>query len=137
MTPSSLPPRLATRIAVQASGCWEWTGTRKETGYGRIEVAGRIVHVHRHVYELLVGPVPAELEVDHLCRNRPCCNPAHLEPVTHRENTRRARAAVTSCPRGHAYDEANTYTNRGRRFCRACANERGRAQRAARKAVAA
>lgn len=79
---------------VDASGdCWEWTAARNPEGYGRIGAGGtgsRILHAHRVAWELLVGPIPVGYEVDHLCRNRGCVNPDHLEPVTKLENIRRS-----------------------------------------------
>ncbi|QKN87687.1 HNH endonuclease [Streptomyces phage Cumberbatch] len=112
----------------QAPGrCWTWTAAINNRGYGTFRDGATVVGAHRWSYEQLVGPVPAGLELDHLCRNRACVNPAHMEPVTHRTNTLRsdgptARAArATHCPRGHAYDTANTYrTPDGWRRCRAC-----------------
>ncbi|TDD77726.1 HNH endonuclease [Actinomadura rubrisoli] len=84
------------------------------------------VVVHRFVYESLVGPIPEGLVLDHLCRVRACCNPAHLEPVTDRVNILRgasitaANARKTHCDHGHEFTSQNTYRHRGRRLCRAC-----------------
>lgn len=74
-------------------GCWVWTAASNGRGYGRIWVDGRPHPAHRVAYEIHVGPIPAGMEIDHLCRNRGCVNPAHLEPVTRRENLRRARVS--------------------------------------------
>jgi hypothetical protein len=113
--------------------CWLWTAGRSDTGYGTFSVGqGVKVGAHRWAYEALVGPVPEGLQLDHLCRVRHCVNPAHLEPVTQRENMRRGAGhppftgarerAATHCPHGHPYDEENTYRNprTGFRSCRAC-----------------
>ena len=105
--------------------CWLWLAATVATGYGCISNNKRIVLAHRLSYESLVGPIPEGMELDHLCRNPSCVNPAHLEPVTHRENGRRGRAgwnmrAKTECPAGHSYDLLNTYFWRGFRLCRAC-----------------
>jgi hypothetical protein len=105
-----------------------------------------MVQAHRFAYELLVGPIPEGLELDHLCRNHACVNPAHLEPVIHVENIRRGDTDAqgrcnrdkTHCPAGHPLDEANTYHNpHGWRACRTCNREstaRYRAERAAKAA---
>lgn len=107
--------------------CWLWTAHRSSHGYGRVGVDGKGRQAHRVVYELLVGPIPDGMQLDHLCRVRHCVNPAHVEPVTPRENYRRGFSAFgvnarkTECPQGHPYDEANTYfTPGGGRKCRAC-----------------
>ena len=68
------------------NSCWEWTGS-KNRGYGKISMKDNTtILAHRAMYEMLVGPIPAHLELDHLCRNKSCVNPEHLEPVTHIEN---------------------------------------------------
>ena len=77
----------------KTDGCWLWTGSHNGLGYGTIRSVGRKMYVHRYSYELLVGPIPAGLELDHLCRVPGCVNPDHLEPVTHAENLRRGRLA--------------------------------------------
>ena len=115
---------------VDGDGCWVWTGALRE-GYGEAWFNGKLVQAHRVAFELLIGPIPADREIDHLCRNRLCVNPAHLEVVTHQQNTLRGEgptaqhARAIYCPKGHPYDLLNTYfRSTGRRGCRACGIER-------------
>lgn len=112
--------------------CWLWTGARYSGGYGLLRAAdGRNTPAHRVAYELLIGPIPDGLEIDHVrdrgCRHRNCVNPAHLEAVTHRENVCRgatfaaANIRKTHCVHGHPLSGANLYIPaRGGRECRAC-----------------
>ncbi len=106
-------------------GCWGWNGRRHSLGYGCIYLAGRQFYAHRIAYELERGPIPDGLEIDHLCSNPECCNPAHLEAVTHSENIRRIQDRQTSCRKaGHDWtDPRNVYVRRsnGHRYCAECA----------------
>lgn len=117
-------------------GCWLWTASLYGEGYGQFMVDRRAILTHRFAYLELAGPIPAGLVLDHLCRVRRCCNPAHLEPVTNRVNVLRGEtvpadnAQKTHCPQGHPYDEVNTYVTRcGRRKCRTCRSEQKRRNR--------
>ena len=114
--------RFLAKIVAYPHGCWIWQATTTPNGYGQFRVDGRMVYAHRFAYELLVGPIPEGLELDHLCRVRNCVNPAHMEPVTHAENMRRgAHALKTHCPREHPYAGGNLYVAPdGKRRCRAC-----------------
>jgi len=96
------------RLVEDATGCWVWQGARTSSGYGNVsDGAGLLVVTHRLVWVWERGPVPAGLDLDHLCRNRACANPAHLEPVTRRENIRRGTGptavnmAKVLCAQGH------------------------------------
>ena len=112
----------------KSDSCWLWTGTLDTCGYGQIKSKGKTLKAHRFAYELLVGPIPDGLQLDHLCRVRNCVNPDHLEPVTQTENVRRGtsfaveHAAKTHCPQGHPYEGDNLYIipTTGSRSCKAC-----------------
>jgi hypothetical protein len=106
---------LLSRVVIEG-GCWRWTGFIDRKGYGRI--GPRLAH--RATYELLVGPIPDDLPLDHLCSNPACVNPAHLEPVTTAENNQRAMRRRTHCGNGHPRTPENTYMHRDTRYCRRC-----------------
>ena len=117
----------------KSAGCWLWTAGLCH-GYGQFSFLGLDVRAHRFAYELLVGPIPAGLEIDHLCRDRACVNPDHLEPVTHRENGLRGESPAVRihrsgrCGRGHL---------RGDERCKQCSRAYTQAYRAIRTAHAA
>lgn len=120
--------------------CWLWTGNKIPAGYGQFRIGSmadgtrRFAMAHRIAYELSIGPIPAALVLDHLCRTPLCCNPDHLEPVTRGENVRRGKTgkpetnggaifnrAKEHCRNGHPYSTANTYVNPdGHRSCKIC-----------------
>lgn len=153
---ASAPPAAFDGVVevLEDTGCWVWMGAAASNGYGSIHVDGRTRSAHKFAYELLVGPVPAGLTLDHLCHtadptcpggqrcwHRLCVNPAHLEPVTMAENLDRSPAFganKTECPDGHPLTEANTCRNsKGQRYCRACHNAARRRRRAERREAAA
>ena len=106
--------------------CWNWKAAIRADGYGKWATGGRDNQrnwrAHRFSYELLKGKIPDGLDLDHLCRNRRCVNPAHLEPVTRRENVIRGiRVNKDHCIHGHLYSTENTYIRKnGHRQCRVC-----------------
>lgn len=127
--------------------CWPWQGTMEHTGYGQFFANGpkRLVKAHRYAYELLVGPIPSGMDLDHTCHDyrtcslrdecphRRCVNPAHLEPVVRRANVERSGSQVgenirkTHCVNGHLLEGANlVIRSDGARRCRTCKNKSGR-----------
>lgn len=134
--PTDLLVRFSRRITRDSGGCWRWTGQTDKDGYGIVSpYRQNQKKAHRVSFELFEGPIPAGMQIDHLCRVRSCVNPDHLLPVTCHENIVRGdtgtRDARTACPAGHPYDEINTLRNaRGHRQCRTCHRERERARRA-------
>jgi hypothetical protein len=131
----ALPPRMQTKIQLElctvpdlSRFCWVWTGAITSRGYGSVQHDRRRVSVHRLTYELLIGPIPDDLTVDHLCRNKRCANPAHMEPVTRRVNVLRAQPERRRCPQGHALAGPNLVVRVRRdteihRMCRVCQYE--------------
>ena len=118
----------------QTEDCWEWRGSAhgSDRRYGGFTLNGRRQYAHRVAYQLFVGPIPEGLELDHLCRNRWCVRPDHLEPVTHQENMRRGQgwagrnARKVVCDR---HGNALTGRNGVGRFCRECRREDNTAYR--------
>ncbi len=117
---------------IPCGGCWLWEAAIDYKGYGRFHLNGEIRQAHRVSYEYFNNTkIPNNLHLDHLCRNRSCVNPEHLEPVSVQENILRGIGATainakkTHCPYGHEYNEFNTYIDpRGYRNCKICARKR-------------
>ena len=125
------------------TGCWIWRGACDSSGYAQTFGGGRYLKVHRVMFEAHRGPIPSGLQLDHLCRVRCCINPAHLEPVTPRENTMRgqtitaANARKTRCAQGHQFSPENTrIAKNGQRVCIECSRRWTRAYMAARRRAA-
>lgn len=122
--------RFWAKVEKSDAGCWYWTGAVQSGGYGSAWNGERMASAHRWAYEMLVGPIPEGLVLDHLCRVRLCVNPAHLEPVTNAENIRRGDIGGRAhCTAGHEYTPENTYYRKdrpGERDCRRCRKERAR-----------
>lgn len=127
-----IPDRIWTKISpAPISGCWVWSGTTVSSHgltYGRVSVQGRMLLVHRAVYTVLVSD-PGKSDLDHTCRTTLCCNPKHLEPVTHAENVTRGYHARGVCRNGHDLSGYNLITV-GHVRCRICRTERRRRYRA-------
>lgn len=131
----TLTERFWAKVDIQPDGCWEWTGYRDRDGYGLLTVRPRgTLRAHRLGWELAHGePPPKGVPLDHLCRNRGCVRPSHLEIVTPQVNAARSlKATATECVNGHAFDDANTYRKpNGTRACKRCRRDRMRKRRAA------
>lgn len=120
--------RITDNILITSFGCWNYKSCNS-SGYGRIQIDGQFYYVHRLIYEIFKGPIPENFQIDHLCRNRRCCNPEHLEAVTRKENILRGTAPSAKnalkqfCKRGHPLIEENLAPfefAQGIRRCKIC-----------------
>jgi hypothetical protein len=121
-----MDPRFWSKVQERDDGCWVWTAYKDSRGYGRFNVGGRIEYAHRVAYTQVIGVIPEGLVIDHLCRNTSCVNPAHMEAVSHGENTARGirmRRTDDQCANGHPWTNTYKSPTRGYRQCRQCLAE--------------
>ena len=114
----------------EKTACWNWLGSLFSSGYGQFKLTHtKNVRAHKFAYEVNRGKVPEGLTLDHLCRNRKCVNPNHLEPVTQKENLMRGNSIQamnskkTHCNKGHSLSGDNLYIHNNKRYCKICTNE--------------
>lgn len=122
--------RVLSKVERREGECWIWKAAISANGYAKVYWEGRMEPAHRILYLILRGPIPDGFDLDHLCRNRGCVNPDHLEPVTRRENlhrgdgpliTRQRTDSRTHCRNGHPLTDENTFRPGARgRWCRIC-----------------
>ena len=129
----TIEQRLLNKVT-KTDSCWLWNGAVSTAGYGRIGDKSKLLQAHRVAYVLWKKEIPSGLQIDHLCRNKLCVNPEHLEAVTHQVNSARANAirwsGYTHCKRGHEFTDANTMLQHDKyRRCRACHNLKSREYR--------
>jgi len=134
--------RFLQKITINSNGCWVWTGRLDYYGYGTMKVINKTKKSHRFIYEYYHGMICPDLTIDHLCRNKACSNPIHLEQVTNRENILRGNnpAAInarrTHCIHGHKYCTQNAYTPfKGQRRCKWCTLKNNKLSRLRKKEI--
>lgn len=126
-----LRDRIVSSVREQETGCWIWQKSKQPTGYGQLRVGKKTLYAHRVAYEVFKGPIPEGLQIDHLCRNRECVNPEHLDAVSQRTNILRGVGSAalnsrkTECAQKHPYDGENLLlekrkNGRNGRRCRVC-----------------
>lgn len=133
MPPRNTIDKVLARVDCTGS-CWIWTGSVSPEGYGKVAYQRRTTYVHRLMYETFVGPIPPKMHIDHLCRNRICCRPGHLEVVTNQENVLRGAHSFDfngTCNKGlHDVTQPDGfYIEYGKRHCRQCQRDGARRRR--------
>jgi len=116
------------KINISDNGCWEWQGCYSPNGYGFIRINGKNIKTHRFIYEHYCGELITNIEIHHKCENRKCCNPTHLESLSHKEHSQ--KHSVTHCKSGHEFTPESTYIRPdGNRTCRTCNANNGKQYR--------
>lgn len=127
--------RFLEKINISSSGCWEWTGCITGRGYGQLKINGKMILIHRYIYEYYYGQICPDLVIHHECENKKCCNINHLKQISNKENilAGTAQSAInarkTHCKRGHEFTTRNTYLHTQGRSCRICRRENKRKYR--------
>lgn len=128
--------RLLSKVSVVESGCWEWQGYKKKSGYGEMSINNKLFIVHRLSYSVFKKPIDENLVIDHICRNRSCINPEHLREVTQKENVLENSLSIqsvnskkTHCKNGHEFSVENMIYNPTGRECKICRYFRSNSRR--------
>ena len=127
MTNEIVGQKILTRFYEDENRCWVWVGAVDGRGYGNVKIGQKWFRTHRLSYLIFVEDLIKGLVIDHICRNKLCMNPNHLEQVTQQTNLHRGNTNINKriCKNGHPFDDKNTrYTSSGSRQCRRCHNIR-------------
>ena len=119
--------RFLEKISVSEDGCWNWTASKHEKGYGHFFINHKTIMSHRWLYEYFHGPIKKEMDVHHICENKSCCNPTHLKAITRLQHEKQHMKQY--CKNGHKFTDVGYYLHNGRRNCKQCVFDRNKIQK--------